>query len=168
MRQYLPRYRQCFVCGGDNPKGLGLRPFLEDNQVGIEFTPQPAHMGFRDVVHGGILAALLDEVSFWVATLTTRKVCVTAGMSIRYKKPLTVGTPTTTFGRLLEKKGTRRVVVEAHARDAEGTEYALATSTFAVVPGTLAKAFPDDPSIGQMDFDAYPELQPMGAGPAPG
>ena len=168
MRRYLPRYRQCFVCGWDNPKGLGLRPFLEDNQVGIEFTPQPAHTGFKDVVHGGILAALMDEVSFWVATLATGKVCVTAGMNIRYKKPLAVGTPSTTFGRLLVRKGTRRVTVEAHARDAAGTEDARATSTFAVVPGTLAEAFPDDPSIGQMDFDAYPELQPTGPGVARG
>ena len=155
MRQYLPRYKYCFMCGSENRKGLDVHPFWEDNQVKIEFTPQDAYMGFKDVVHGGILAALMDEASYWVATLATRKVCVTAEMHIRYKKPVAVHAPTVTYAHFLERRGTRKIIVEAYIRDTQGKEYARATSTFMAVPGDFAEMFPDDPSIGRMEFSAY-------------
>jgi uncharacterized protein (TIGR00369 family) len=150
------------VCGNENPKGLDAQPFLENNQVKIEFCPQDAHMGFKDVVHGGILAALLDEASYWAATLATRSVCVTADMSVRYQKPLPVHLPTVTYAHLVERRGRRRIIIESCTRDAEGQEYARATSTFMTVPGDLAEAFSDDPSIAQVDFAAYP-IEPFDA-----
>lgn len=155
MRRYLPTYRRCFVCGTKNSLGLHVRPFVEDNQVVIEFTPREEHMGFKNVVHGGIVASLMDEASFWVATLASHKVCVTAQMRIRYTKPLSVGTPTITSAQLVRREGHRRIIVEAHSRDRAGNLYASATSTFVIVPGDLKEAFSDDPSIAGADLQQY-------------
>lgn len=56
-----PRNR-CFVCGPGNPHGLQLRfTEEEDGVVSARFVPGAWHQGWAGVVHGGILAAVLDE-----------------------------------------------------------------------------------------------------------
>jgi len=55
----------CFLCGRQNPIGLKL-DFYEDheaNQVRVEITVPEVFQGYPGVVHGGIVAALLDEVA---------------------------------------------------------------------------------------------------------
>jgi uncharacterized protein (TIGR00369 family) len=42
-------------------------------------------------IHGGITAAILDEIMALSATLKKRTLCVTAEINIRYLVPLTVG-----------------------------------------------------------------------------
>ena len=54
----LPRYERCFVCGEPavNSKSLKLRSYLEDGEVKAVFVPQAEHVGYPEIVHGGILA----------------------------------------------------------------------------------------------------------------
>ena len=54
-------YQGCFVCGVRNDAGLKLQFRREDDLVVAEFLPQTQFQGFPGVVHGGILASLLDE-----------------------------------------------------------------------------------------------------------
>src|ERR1041385_3913787 len=58
----LPHTRSCFVCGEANPAGLRLRFETDGQVVTARFTPRPEHIGFKQVVHGGIVATLLDEI----------------------------------------------------------------------------------------------------------
>jgi hypothetical protein len=52
----------CFVCGPANPIGLGVKFVLDGEICRGEFTPEPVHMGYRNVTHGGIVFSLLDEL----------------------------------------------------------------------------------------------------------
>jgi hypothetical protein len=59
-------YQQCFVCGQRNPFGLQLVFYQEQNAqqgetVVSDFRPKVEHQGFPGVIHGGIVAAILDE-----------------------------------------------------------------------------------------------------------
>jgi acyl-coenzyme A thioesterase PaaI-like protein len=53
----------CFACGSRNPIGLHLAftPFGE-NGLQTEYTPAKEYQGYRNVVHGGFIGLLLDEV----------------------------------------------------------------------------------------------------------
>ena len=69
----------------------------------------PAHLcGRPTVVHGGIQATLLDEVmgkavqAGLPAEFSGRR-CVTAGFSLRYRKPAPIGEPLTARGQLDRK-----------------------------------------------------------------
>ena len=59
-----PNSRMCFVCGLQNPIGLHLHLYeIEPGLIETTYTA-PAHFqGYPGVLHGGIVAALLDEVS---------------------------------------------------------------------------------------------------------
>ena len=54
-------YQRCFVCGHRNPYGLHLFFRLGDNTIVADFQPREEHQGFPGVIHGGIVAAVLDE-----------------------------------------------------------------------------------------------------------
>ena len=66
----LPHTRGCMVCGRGNPLGLGLSLFVDpaSGVVRVNYTPAGPHIGFEGVVHGGVLATVIDEAMVWAAT----------------------------------------------------------------------------------------------------
>lgn len=77
----------CFVCGKLNPNGLKVE-FTETNSgVTAEFSAGKKLQGYKDIVHGGIIATLLDEAS--VKALHSKGIkAVTAEITLRFKNPL--------------------------------------------------------------------------------
>lgn len=128
----FPEFPDCFVCGAKNPKGLHV-PFTEsDDGVVAKFKPGKNHVGYEDVVHGGIISALLDEAVIWAAYSATGEFGVTAELNIRFLKPLTLNEKVSVKGRIKENK--RRVwVVESWIENEEGITLARADAK--VFPG---------------------------------
>ena len=58
----IQRYSHCFVCGDKNDIGLKLDFYEKDGKARAEFTPEKKFEGYKDILHGGILSSLLDEV----------------------------------------------------------------------------------------------------------
>jgi acyl-coenzyme A thioesterase PaaI-like protein len=57
-----PNSRMCFVCGIDNPIGLHLAFYTDDEGRCIaRFRPKPEHQGYPGQLHGGVISSLLDE-----------------------------------------------------------------------------------------------------------
>jgi acyl-coenzyme A thioesterase PaaI-like protein len=95
---------RCFVCGPQNPIGLKVAFRLDGDVCRGEFTPEPQHMGYDQVTHGGIIFSLLDDVmANWVWLQGER--CFTAKADIRYRTELPVGTPIRLEGRCIKRKG---------------------------------------------------------------
>ena len=122
----LPYTRNCFVCGVHNPHGLHLRFRREGEEVLADFTPQPEHAGFRGIVHGGVLATVLDEAMFWAAASTMKRFCLAAELNVRFVNKVMVGQKLTIVARLKLNRG-RLWESSAELRDEGGTVCARAT-----------------------------------------
>jgi acyl-coenzyme A thioesterase PaaI-like protein len=57
----------CFGCGPLNPMGLKIKSFVADEEVIAKWRPKAGHEGFKGMMNGGIIAALLDCHSNWAA-----------------------------------------------------------------------------------------------------
>ena len=58
----LPEHGWCFVCGSENPHGIGLTLWVDDDGIlTSEFTLNDAQQGPPSYAHGGASAAILDE-----------------------------------------------------------------------------------------------------------
>jgi uncharacterized protein (TIGR00369 family) len=115
----------CFVCGRDNPAGLGLefRDHGQEVEAGVSF---PDHLqGWKETVHGGLLATVLDETMIKAAAAQDIK-CVTAEITVKYKAPASTGVRYRVLGKVLESHG-RMVMAEASVVDESGRVYAQAT-----------------------------------------
>jgi acyl-coenzyme A thioesterase PaaI-like protein len=111
----------CFCCGARNPIGLKLtfEP-LPGGRMRTEWTPRAEHAGFKDIVHGGLVATLLDEVMIRLLYALGIR-AVTAELSARYLKPLRAGRRYRFESWLLEDKG-RVVTAAAEGFDADSGE----------------------------------------------
>lgn len=133
FRVALPRaddaFRACFGCGPAHPSGLHVRCFTTDEGVASPIVVPRVYEGPPGAVHGGIVAAYLDEVLGGAVASTTGKISVTGELSVRYVKPVPSETPLLGRGRLvrdhgryvdvegsLEEFSARRVVATARGR----------------------------------------------------
>jgi acyl-coenzyme A thioesterase PaaI-like protein len=147
----------CFGCGDDNPIGLHLKFTPEGDGVRASFIPGPEHQGFDEVVHGGIISAVLDEAMAW-ATAHAGLWAVTGEMRVRFRQPLKIGDLTTVVARV---SGTRGRLVKATAElhlDRDRSPVAKASATFVMVDADVEVAwrarYLQDPDILAAD-DAF-------------
>lgn len=101
--QPLPYSRGCFVCGRDNPHGLGLRFERRGEWVETECLLAPHYNGFVERTHGGIIAALLDEAMGWATVLSGGRFTYTVELTLRYKRPVPVGEPVRVRARVVRE-----------------------------------------------------------------
>lgn len=114
----------CFVCGKNNLEGLRLDWKIEGNKTWTDYTPEKRFQGFQDVVHGGILASLLDEAMGRVAWIVYGP-SVSAELTIRYLNPASVGQPLRITGQVSREKG-RLITGAAEITKPDGTVVAKA------------------------------------------
>jgi len=118
----------CFACGKDNRDGLQLKFIrLDDGRIRTEFTPPKKFQGFKDILHGGIMATLLDETMIHLVFGRGEKV-VTARLEMKLRKPAKIGEKITITAELLSDSG-RRIELAAEAKDPSGELLAEGKST---------------------------------------
>lgn len=116
----------CFACGKQNPIGLKLDFFNENEEYIAVFTPREEHQGYPGMMHGGLIATILDEVTaryVWAKGM----VAFTASLNVRYRKGIPIGKPVTFKSRLFKKRG-RLYQMEAEAILENGVVAAEATA----------------------------------------
>ncbi len=140
-KEMLPNTDWCFVCGEENEAGLQSRFYVEDGLVKARLRPRSHHCGFKGVIHGGIVASILDETMGWAAAVAINRMCVTGEMTVRYienapdDRELICVT-------CVEKQNRLIVYTTGVLVDDEGTKYASATGKF--TPLTEAKTLEVD------------------------
>jgi acyl-coenzyme A thioesterase PaaI-like protein len=125
-------YQRCFVCGQRNPFGLHLVFRIDNNTIVAEFQPREEHQGFPGVIHGGIVAAVLDEALGRTSLLAKNpEWSMTGRLEIRYRRYVPYG-PLLRIRASLETE--RRRMVQASGKltlaDDENTLLAEADGTF--------------------------------------
>ncbi|OGO37725.1 MAG: hypothetical protein A2147_00805 [Chloroflexi bacterium RBG_16_57_8] len=124
-------YNSCFGCGKDNPIGLKLAFQWDGKTARAEFTPAAAYQGWPGLVHGGIMACLLDEGMGYAALFDTGH-CLTAKMQIKLKRPAIVGELLVITSSV--KRKTRKLIeTTAAVTLKDGTVVAEGTGTHFVV-----------------------------------
>ena len=78
----------CFGCDPNHQSGLKME-FYEDGDDIVSFwEPTSEFQSWVNTLHGGIQAALLDELCGWVVFRKFQTAAVTSKMELRYRKPV--------------------------------------------------------------------------------
>jgi len=116
----------CFACGKGNPIGLKLDFRFEGEEYVTEFEVRPEYQGWAGIVHGGLLATVLDESMarlLWEKELNA----ITGRLNVRYHDRLSVGESVTVRARITKQRSPL-VETSAEAAKADGTVVAEATA----------------------------------------
>ena len=140
------RFHQCFGCGPAHDIGLRVRCFSAATEVLSPIVVPRRYEGPPGAVHGGIVAAYLDEVLAGAAVHHTGRMYVTGELSVRYVKPTPVERPL--LGRGRATGTTRRYIdVEATLEDLETREIvARAKGRFFPMPAPSERSRRDEPA----------------------
>lgn len=149
-RVYLPTSDTCFVCGEENHAGLKSRFYVEDNMVKMPLQAQLHHCGYKDTVHGGIVAAALDECMGWAAARAIGRMCVTGELTVRYLRRVPHETDLVVCAETV-KSHRRMVTTVARIIDAEDTVYARAEARF--LPLSPEESLMVDDNLNYRDGD---------------
>ena len=102
-----PNSDYCFVCGRKNPKGLYMS-FYDNgaNEVVSEYTVSDEFQGYPGVVHGGVVAAMLDEVVCRVAMIEDHHhFMMSVKLELKYRHPVPTGVNLRVVGQIKRLRG---------------------------------------------------------------
>jgi acyl-coenzyme A thioesterase PaaI-like protein len=120
--------RRCFACGEENPDGLQLRFEYGEDTARATFIPKQRFAGWMTMLHGGVVATLLDEAMAHAAIAAGVR-AVTGRLEIRFRKAAPMGAVLVTQGRVEGRRG-RMLTISATVTGADGTLYAQGEGRF--------------------------------------
>jgi acyl-coenzyme A thioesterase PaaI-like protein len=121
----------CFVCGQDNPRGFKIQVrYLEAEMAAeTELSLPREYQGWAEVIHGGILSTLLDEMMAH-AVWHFAGPGLTLSLEVRFHAPLKPGETILVRGVLQTTNGSRRLAIGEITRLVDGIRIASGKSRF--------------------------------------
>ncbi len=147
----LPHTHSCFVCGESNPQGLKLRSETDGKVVRTHFAFRSEHVGFKQTVHGGLTATLLDELMTWACAVGAKRFAYCAELNVRYLHPVRPGQQIVAAAELLANRRGRLFEARGEIRDSRGTVLASATGKYLPLKDTEAAAMATD-FLGDLEW----------------
>jgi acyl-coenzyme A thioesterase PaaI-like protein len=123
-------FDECFVSGPWNPLGIAIEVRREGDEAVASVELGAAFEGAPGRSHGGIVAAIFDDVLGYLLTFL-QEPGFTGELTVRYHAATPIGQPLEFRARIRDREG-RRVFTEATAT-ADGEVVASATATFVVI-----------------------------------
>lgn len=150
--------RSCFVCGVENPIGLHLNFYLtRPGEVTASFTASKEYQSYPGIVHGGIIAAILDETAGRVYLQgSPPRFMYTARLEIRYRNNVPIGQPLKIIGRAGKNRG-RMAESWAGIYGPDDTLLAEANALYIDIPSS-----PDASVLENFGWKVYPDGQGKG------
>src|SRR5512145_2729785 len=125
IRKRQPNSRYCFICGMENPVGLHLHIYeTAPGEVESSYIAPDHFQGYPGVLHGGIVAALIDEISgraHMGSDPMNPRFMFTAKLEVRYRRNVPIGKQLKIIGKAGKSKS-RSAEAWAGVYDAETQE----------------------------------------------
>ena len=145
----------CFICGVNNLVGLKLKIYeVEPGTVETTYTAPQHFQGYRGVLHGGIVASILDEVSgrAHLGNPAQPRFMFTAKLEVKYRQNVPIGQPLRIVGKAGKVKG-RMAEGWAGIYDQQGTLLAEGNTLLIDVPEEMLK----DADHEALGWKVYPD-----------
>ena len=129
----------CFGCGVANPMGLKLSFTESEEFIHATWQPSENYQGYPNVLHGGIIATLLDEVGGWCVSVKIGTAGVTSEMRTRYISPVYVNRGDLTLKAGIESQSEKSATIVCQLYDGQSKLCAEAKAEYFLYPLEIAK-----------------------------
>jgi acyl-coenzyme A thioesterase PaaI-like protein len=107
--QRQPNSTYCFICGRENPIGLHLHIYeTAPGEVTSTYMAPEHFQGYPGVLHGGIVAAMIDEISgraHMGSDPGNPRFMFTAKLEVKYRRNVPIGRPLKIIGKAGKTRG---------------------------------------------------------------
>ncbi|HOI33056.1 MAG: PaaI family thioesterase [Bacteroidales bacterium] len=129
----------CFGCSAKNPIGLKLEFKLEGNQVTAKWNPTRDYQGFEDLLHGGIISTIMDEIAAWAVQVLLHTAGVTSELNVKYLKPVRLSKGAVWASAHIAHVEGRLAKVKTSLKDSSDTICAEGMITYFIYPEVVAQ-----------------------------
>ncbi|MEP7135098.1 MAG: PaaI family thioesterase [Chloroflexota bacterium] len=158
MKTKQPNSKMCFICGLENPIGLHLHIYeVEPGVIETTYIAPEHFQGYPGVLHGGIVGALIDEISARAqmgSDPNNPRFMFTAKLEVKYRQNVPIGKQLKIIGKAGKTKS-RSAEAWAGIYDAE-------TNELLAEGNTLLMNVPDEQQfdkskLNELGWRVYPE-----------
>ncbi|HSK88415.1 MAG TPA: PaaI family thioesterase [Anaerolineales bacterium] len=107
--QRQPNSTYCFICGRENPVGLHLHIYeTAPGEVTSTYVAPEHFQGYPGVLHGGIVAAMIDEISgraHMGSDPGNPRFMFTAKLEVKYRRNVPIGKALRIIGKAGKTRG---------------------------------------------------------------
>ncbi len=147
----------CFVCGLENPVGLHLHIYeTKPGEVETTYTAPGHFQGYPGVLHGGIVASLLDEIAgrvYMGSDPNNPRFMFTAKLEVKYRANVPIGKPLRIVGKAVKTKS-KSGEAWAGLYDTETNELLAEASALLI---DVPKEQYDMSRLNELGWKIYPE-----------
>ncbi|WP_299978293.1 PaaI family thioesterase [Desulfobacula sp.] len=137
----------CFGCGSENHRGLKMT-FESNGEKLRSIVTVPDHLrGWSNIVHGGVLSTICDEIMGWAAIYLSKRFILTKTMSTSFLMPVIIGSRLEIFGYIKERIDERNAIMAGEIYNEKGRLCTMSTGEFALFTSDNFKKLnivPDD------------------------
>lgn len=126
-QQQVVHFDECVVCGPWNPLGVGIEVTRQGDEAVASVALGHAFEGGPGMAHGGVVAALFDDLLGYLLTLH-RFPAFTGELTVRYHRPTPVDRRLQLRGWVVERQA-RQLITAGEIR-VDGLVVATAEATF--------------------------------------
>ena len=156
-RHKQPNSKMCFICGLQNPVGLRLHIYETEPGVVEALYTAPEHFqGYPGVLHGGIVGALIDEISGRAqmgSDPAAPRFMYTAKLEVKYRRNVPIAQALRVVGKAGRSKG--------KSAEAWGGIYMADSGKLLAEGSTLLIDVPSDAldvaRLDELGWEIYPE-----------
>lgn len=113
----MSHFAECVVSGTANPMGIAIKVRRDGDESVADLNLGPAFEGAPARAHGGVVAAIFDDVMGYVLVLH-RIPAFTGRLTVNYRAPVPVGADVTVRARMVGRSG-RKLTMTAEMRLAD-------------------------------------------------
>ena len=129
----------CFGCSQANHAGLRLTFEESANHLHAEWEPTPGYQGYINVIHGGIIATLLDEIGAWCVYVKAGTSAVTSVLTVRYLKPVYISKGKVTLDAEIVSRDEKSARLHCRLFDGDGKQCSEAEIDYFLYPEDIAR-----------------------------
>ena len=157
MKIKQPNSRMCFICGLENPIGLHLHLYETGPGVVESTYLAPDHFqGYPGVLHGGIVAAIIDEVSgraHMGSDPLNPRFMFTAKLEVKFRQNVPIGKTLKIIGRAGKSKS-KSAEAWAGIYDSETNELLVEGNVLLI---NVPQEQFDTSRLNELGWKVYPE-----------
>ena len=143
----MSHFAECVVSGTANPMGIGIKVRRDGDEAVADFNLGAAFEGAPRRAHGGVVAAIFDDVMGYVLVVH-RTPAFTGRLTVSYRAPVPMGQDMTVRARLERREGRKLFMTAQMTLTADGSHPVIceAEGLFIAIPPERLGLKPPDPA----------------------
>jgi len=129
----------CFGCSPNNSEGLLMDFYTDGECVYADWEPRKRFEGYKNVIHGGIQATLMDEIASWTIYSIIGTAGVTQKMEVNYHRPLFANVECIKIKASVKRKTSEQAVIKTEILNQKGVVCSSADVTYYLFPLKIAQ-----------------------------